>query len=57
MSGYTPLWKRILIKCCPFLFKKCPEENYHWVWHKTCHCVYGINGHKSYDFKNKRYEY
>ena len=56
MSGYTPLWRRILIKCCPFLFKKCPEENYHWVWHKTCHCVYGINGHKSYDFKNKRYE-
>lgn len=56
MSGYTPLWKRILIKTMPFLFKKCPEENYHWFWDKTCYCVAHINGNKSYDFKTKTYE-
>lgn len=56
MSGYEHLWRRVLRKIMPFLFKKCPEGNYHWFYDKTCYCVANINGNKSYDFKTKKYK-
>jgi len=37
-SGYSPLWKRTLIKTLPFLFKKCRAGNYHWFWDRLCFC-------------------
>lgn len=36
-SGYAPWWRRILYHV-PFLFKKCPEGNYHWFWDRLCFC-------------------
>lgn len=55
-SGYSPRWRRLLQKHTPFLFKVCPEGNYHWFWDKTCYCVANINGHKSYDLRKKEYD-
>ena len=37
-SGRTPRWKIWLIKFTPFLFKKCPEGNYHWQGDEVCYC-------------------
>jgi hypothetical protein len=36
-SAYSPSWKRLLYKV-PFLFKICPEGNYHWKWDRLCFC-------------------
>ena len=44
MSAKTPNWKRVLILFIPFLFKICPEKNYHWRWNYKCYCGIGING-------------
>jgi hypothetical protein len=33
-----PTWKMILRDLMPFLFKKCPEWNYHWRWDRLCFC-------------------
>lgn len=41
-SGYSPLWRRILHKTMPFLFRLCPEFNYHWRWDRMCHCCDGV---------------
>lgn len=38
-SGYSPWWKRKILYHIPRLFKKCPEGNYHWFWHRICFCV------------------
>lgn len=42
MSSYkTRLTKRALQKLTPFLFKKCPDGNYHWRWEQICFCRMG----------------
>ena len=56
-SGYTPLWKRILIRCLSFLFKVCHAGNFHWFRDRLCFC--GEHTHTKdwhggiYDFKTK----
>ena len=55
-SGYSPLYRRLLHKWLPFLFKKCPGGNYHWRWDKICYCMFNeYRGGKGgiYDFRNK----
>jgi len=37
-SAYSPWGRRFLQRYCPFLFKKCHGENYHWRWDRECHC-------------------
>lgn len=37
-SSYCPKYKRFLIKCLPFLFKKYPQKNYHFILDKLCYC-------------------
>jgi len=39
-SGYAPWWKRLLFKV-PFLYKKCPDGNYHWRGDRYCGCRIG----------------
>ncbi len=36
-SGYAPRWRRILHRV-PFLFKRCPDGNYHWRTDPYCFC-------------------
>ncbi len=53
-SCRSPLWRRILYKITPFLFKKCPGQNYHWIWDNICHCMWhSYCGEKGgiYDFR------
>ena len=40
-SARTPWWRRFLHRVTPFLFKKCPGDNYHWRWDKRCYCRVG----------------
>ena len=57
MGAYCPKWKRLLRRVCPFLFKKCWGQNYHWFWHELCYCRIGINGVTEPDIiKNKPVE-
>jgi len=37
-STTTPKWKRYLYKILPFLWKTCPEGNYHSRWDRLCFC-------------------
>lgn len=61
-SAYSKWRRRALYKVAPFLFKKCPADNYHWFWHRLCFCRVGehIVCEKNpwhggiYDFKNCR---
>lgn len=39
MSSFMPRWKRVLKKCLPFLFNKCPHGNYGWRWNYVCYCM------------------
>ena len=57
-SCKSPLWRRMLYKVTPLLFKKCPCENYHWRSDDICYCMENeYCGDKGgvYDFKNKRW--
>lgn len=60
-STYSPLWMRFLFKATPFLFKKCPQWNYHWRWDRLCMC--GLNEYCGdfrggiYDMKKKKQYY
>ena len=56
-SGYSPWYYRKVLYHIPKLFKKCPEGNYHWFWHRLCWCRHhehcGDKWHGGiYDFKN-----
>ena len=53
-SGYTPKWKRILIRVIPTLFKKCDGGNYHWKFDRLCFCQYNENGNKIMDMKTRK---
>lgn len=44
MSGYSPWWRRLLQRHAGFLFRVCPEGNYHWRHDKLCYCGIGGNG-------------
>lgn len=44
-SAFTPLWKRLLIRFLPFLFRRCAELNYHWRWDALCFCACSSGGH------------
>ncbi len=56
-SGRSSWWRRLMHKLLPFLFKRCPEYNYHWRWDRLCYCR--VNEHGGvpnwhggiYDFK------
>ena len=37
-SGYAPRWRRWLHRNAKFLFKRCPDGNYHWFWDRYCFC-------------------
>jgi hypothetical protein len=37
-SCYSTRWQRFCHKCFPFLYKKCPEGNYHSVFDRLCYC-------------------
>ena len=51
-STYSPWYKRKILYHIPGLFKKCPEGNYHWFWHRWCYCI--DNSRIKYDlWKNK----
>lgn len=56
-SCRAPAWRRFLLKVAPFLFKQCPEENFHWRWDRLCYCrsgQYSSDWHGGiYDFKTK----
>jgi len=61
-SAKTPKWKRLLIKYFSWLFKICPQSNYHWRWDRLCFCgqnEYVGDWHGGiYDLKsNKEYQY
>lgn len=32
---------KLLPKILPFLFKKCPQGNWHWRWEQVCWCGWG----------------
>ena len=55
-STYSPLYLRIMYKFLPFLFKKCPDGNYHWRWDRICICC-ECNGWKLIDYKTKTIYY
>lgn len=47
--------QRFMYNYLPFLYKKCPEGNYHKVWDRLCFCQYFDSpGNGIYDFKNDR---
>ena len=52
-SCYAPLWRRILHKYVSCLFKKCPDSNYHWRWHRLCFCGCG-EGSNIVDLKTQK---
>ena len=57
-SSYSPLYKRILYKIAPFLFKRCFAGNYHWRWDRICYCmVHERTGQLGgiYDFRNEQW--
>jgi len=57
-SSYSPWIFRTVFYKIPGLFKKCPQGNYHWFWHRLCFC--GMGEHSCdwhggiWDFKLKR---
>lgn len=57
-SGYSPWIYRKILYRIPFLFKKCPQGNYHKRWHRLCFCgLHMCSGdwHGGiYDFKTKK---
>lgn len=60
-SGYSTKWERFLYKL-PFLYKQCPEGNYHKITDRLCFCrVNEFDGtwHGGiYDFKtSEEYQY
>lgn len=44
VSVSTPRWKRLLIHCLPFLFRRCAERNHHWRWEVLCFCACRAGG-------------
>lgn len=40
-SGYSPWWRRVVLRYLPFLFRACKEGNYHWRNDVLCMCVDG----------------
>jgi len=56
-SGATTKAQRLMFKFLPFLYKKCPEGNYHKKTDRLCFCQYfDCPSNGIYDFKNgKRY--
>ena len=59
ISAESPWWKRKILYYIPKLFKKCPEGNYHWFWHRLCFCVdncdlLDMKTGKEYDHVSKR---
>jgi len=60
-SSYSPWIYRKFLYHIPFLWKKCPEGNYHIFWDRLCFCR--LNGYCGdwhggiYDFKTgKEYQ-
>lgn len=37
-SARTTHTRRLLHRIAPWLFKKCPEGNFHWRWSQVCYC-------------------
>jgi len=37
-SGYSLWYYRHILYKVPFLFKVCPDGNYHWRWEDFCYC-------------------
>ena len=54
-SCYSSLLHRVFLYKIPFLYKKCPDGNYHKAWDRLCFCREGLNDgdwHGGiYDFK------
>jgi len=36
--SYSPWYKRKILYRIPFLYKKCPDGNYHPFWDRLCFC-------------------
>lgn len=57
-SGYSPLWRRLLLRFAPCLFQKCRQGNFHWFWDRLCFCgkhEYCGDWHGGiYDLKTKK---
>jgi len=55
-SGRSSWLQRNIFYKIPFLYKICPDGNYHKAWDRLCFCrqgVYSKNWHGGiYDFKN-----
>ncbi len=60
MSGHSS-WLRRKLHKIPFLFKRCPQGNFHWFYEKVCICDWkgfydGQNHYNVHFFKGKKIE-
>lgn len=45
-SGFSPWYRRFVYRWLPFLWKKCPDGNYHSRWGRSAHlCFCRCNEH------------
>ncbi len=54
-SGQSVGFHRFCVKYMPFLLRKCPGENLHFVWNRLCGCMYNCNGEKYFYWQNNQW--